>query len=182
MNVVVALGTRQRLLAERDMEAARSRTTATGIWLTYLIHLALTLVAALNGWWPIPAPFGLAATGGSALILFGAFLFLAGSLSFGSIERMSGRLNNRLVTDGIYRWSRNPQNSGWCCFLLGVAVAGRSGWSLLMAVAFWLSFVAYVRTEERQLERQFGAAYRRYLERSHRYFGPYRNDADSERA
>ena len=104
----------------------------------------------------------------------GIVLFTAGTISFGSYGRMSGIVNGKLVTTGVYRWSRNPQNVGWMMFLLGISILGQSGLAFLLAGLFWVGFVAYVRKEERQLEEQFGGPYLDYLERTHRYLGTSR--------
>lgn len=108
------------------------------------------------------------------LILVGTVIFSAGIWSFRSFKRMSGLDNSKLVTSGIYQWSRNPQNVGWFLFLLGTAVLGRSGLALLLAGLFWGLFVFYVRLEEQYLGKVFDEKYHRYMQWSHRYFGPPR--------
>lgn len=82
--------------------------------------------------------------------------------------------SSRLITGGIYRWSRNPQNVGWTLFLVGMALLRTSGLVLLLAVLFWVSFRMYLPLEEQLLERIFGDAYRTYRSQTHRYLGPLR--------
>ena len=175
LNAVVAYWGRKRLNAERGRREPLSVFTSTAVWLSYLIHLAMTLLAAGFGVWPahLPALFRLGF--GSVAAGLGVVLLAAGTISFGSFGRVSGRVNSELVTDGIYRWSRNLQNVGWMMILLGISILGQSGLALLLAGLFWVGFEAYVRKEERQLEAQFGGQYLDYLDGTHRYFGPSRS-------
>ena len=104
-------------------------------------------------------------------MIVGAVLYLAGIGAFGSFKRMSGLDSSRLVTTGIYAWSRNPQNVGWALFLLGFGVAARSGVALLLAGLFWLAFRSYLPLEEEMLRQRFGSEYEKYCKRVRRYFG-----------
>ena len=104
-------------------------------------------------------------------MIVGAVLYLAGIGAFGSFQRMSGLDSSRLVTTGIYAWSRNPQNVGWTLFLVGFGVAARSGVALLLAGLFWLAFRSYLPLEEEMLRQRFGSEYEEYCKRVRRYFG-----------
>ena len=154
-----------------------SPASVIGVWVLYVSHFAVTAVAAATSRWPLPLNDTIAVAAGVAFLGAGSFLFIAGLVSFRSFRRMSGMDTSALVTSGAYRWSRNPQNVGWALFLVGIALVGRSGLGLLLAAAFWVSFRAYVPAEERFLERIFGAEYRDYLARSHRYLGLPRGPA-----
>lgn len=148
-----------------------SPLTTVGVWVLYVSHLGVTGAAAATSRWPLPLHHTIAAVCGTALAGVGAFLTLAGIFSFRSFRRMSGMDTSTLVTTGAYRWSRNPQNVGWVLVLVGIALIGRSGLALLMAALFWAAFRGYVVAEEAFLERIFGAEYRDYRARSHRYLG-----------
>lgn len=161
---------------ERSSQETRSAATAAGVWAVYLSHLSLTVAASVAGTASIPLhPL---IQWGVGLFLFGAgiVLFWLGVWSFRSFERVSGLDADTLVTTGIYRWSRNPQNVGWGVFLFGMALLGQSGLALLLAALFWLVFIVYVRMEERYLEHVFGDQYRQYMRWSRRYFGPPQKD------
>ncbi len=162
----------KRVLKEHGQAKGLSVSTVIAVWLVYGGHLGLTAVAATWGLWPLPVNSGITFTIGFLLSGIGVLLFVSGIAAFGSFQRMNGRLHNRLVTNGIYRWSRNPQNVGWVLFLLGLSTAGKSGFALLLTAIFWMRLESYFLEEERQLEGYFGEEYRRYLEQSHRYFGP----------
>lgn len=175
--VVLGAGCILRVRAELLREARLSGVTFVSVWLLYTAHFAITLAAAATSRWPLPlSPVG-ARVAGVLLVGVGALLFVGGIVSFRSFRRMSGLDTSRLVTNGAYRWSRNPQNVGWALFLVGIAFAGRSGLALLMAGVFWVTFRAYVSAEEAFLSRTFGEAYRDYCASTHRYLGPPRRPA-----
>ncbi len=146
--------------------------TVAAVWVLYSLHFGLTLIAAVGSTWLLPLPPPLSVAGGFLLLLIGAAAYIAAAVSFRSLKRMSGMDSSRLITGGIYRWSRNPQNVGWALFLVGMALLRTSGLVLLLAVLFWVSFRMYLPLEEQLLERIFGDAYRAYRSRTHRYFGP----------
>ena len=75
----------------------------------------------------------------------------------------------RIVTDGPYRWIRNPMYLGHLLFLAGLALLLQSwiGAAVLAFHAVW--FDGRVREDERRLEALFGDPYREYLRRSRRW-------------
>lgn len=82
---------------------------------------------------------------------------------------MSQGMPERLVEDGVYRWSRNPMYTGHLLFLSGLAVATRSplaagllGWHIN-----W--FAGRVRADEDRLRARFGPAYDEYCARTPRW-------------
>jgi protein-S-isoprenylcysteine O-methyltransferase Ste14 len=149
----------------------RSSASAVSVWVIYLLHLAIVIVSSVRMLWPVPIPWGPALVAGGVLLVGGVTLCAAGMWKFGSVRRMFGRDHSRLITDGIYAWSRNPQNVGWILAQFGISLMGRSGLALLMSTVFAVIFLIYVRHEERHLENVFGDEYRDYLGRSHRFVG-----------
>lgn len=147
---------------------------AAGAWLIWLVYLSFTAVTASIAWagaWPLPIePWAAWAMGGGAL-LGGLALLAGGAWEFGSLGRMSGRDNGRLIRSGIYRWTRNPQNIGWGAALLGMAILGRSVAALGLAVFFGLAFYLYCPVEERYLAGVYGEEWERYAAATHRFFG-----------
>lgn len=68
-----------------------------------------------------------------------------------------------LVTDGPYRFSRNPGYVAMFLVFAGIALAGDSAWlALLLGVFAVVMRYGVVAREERYLERKFGADYLRY--------------------
>ena len=75
-----------------------------------------------------------------------------------------------LLTDGPYRFTRNPMYVALLALAAGIALLCNSAWMLfgLFPAAIVLRFGVIAR-EERYLERKFGDAYRRYLGRVRRW-------------
>ncbi len=75
-----------------------------------------------------------------------------------------------LVTDGVFRWSRNPMYLGMVSIVCGIAwIEGSlSPWIAAVALAVLLDRLFIVR-EERMLEATFGAAYGQYRRRVRRW-------------
>jgi protein-S-isoprenylcysteine O-methyltransferase Ste14 len=75
-----------------------------------------------------------------------------------------------LVTDGIFRRTRNPLYVGVSVALCGIALIFALDWMLVLIVpSCVILHFAVVRREESYLEGKFGEAYRRYKERVPRY-------------
>lgn len=75
----------------------------------------------------------------------------------------------RLVTDGPFRYRRNPIYLADMLILLGIAELMRNVWLVLLTPVFgllvtWLAILP----EEQHLEARFGDAYRAYKERTRR--------------
>ncbi len=178
MAVIAGLGLWSLARSWREYHSSqqtRSLPSAVGVWAVYLSHLAMTIAASFQGTWPLGLP-QVVGWLGLLLMVLGALMFVLGIWSFHSFQRVSGLEADALVTGGIYRWSRNPQNVGWGFFLAGMAVLGQSALALLLAALFWAVFIAYVPMEERYLQEVFGEEYRRYMRWSHRFLGPPRNN------
>ncbi len=68
-----------------------------------------------------------------------------------------------LITDGPYRFSRNPSYVSLTLLYLGVGIILNNGWILLFVVPVLLVMDLWVvRKEERHLETEFGEDYLRY--------------------
>lgn len=76
-----------------------------------------------------------------------------------------------LVTDGPYRWSRNPIYLGLVLVYGAAALALNIAWPLILLPAVLLSLhVLVIRREEALLARLFGDTYRDYARRVRRWF------------
>ena len=70
---------------------------------------------------------------------------------------------NTIVTDGAYRYSRNPTYVSLTLLHIGVALVLGSVWVLLMVIpAVLLTHRGVILREERYLEAKFGQEYLRY--------------------
>ena len=101
--------------------------------------------------------------------LFIAFLGLA--LSFRAGVDFATTPLDKLVTTGAYRISRHPIYFGTFLYFAGTGIACAS-WVFLLCAAIWMtSFHFGVKDEERFLLKQYGDAYREYMERTPRWIG-----------
>ncbi|MDZ4673855.1 MAG: isoprenylcysteine carboxylmethyltransferase family protein [Gemmatimonadota bacterium] len=131
-----------------------------------LIYLAgLGLGMLLERWWPLPfLPVG-------AQRPLAAVLFLAGLVLIPALRAMD-RVGTRpepwkpsraLVTDGPYRFTRNPMYLGFTFVYLAATAMANSGWSLAMLPAVLLVMLyGVILREERYMEARFGEAYQAY--------------------
>ena len=75
-----------------------------------------------------------------------------------------------IVTDGAFRYSRNPTYMSLTLLYVGLAFVIGSLWVLLMVVpAVAITHWGVVLREERYLESKFGEEYRRYAQRVRRW-------------
>jgi protein-S-isoprenylcysteine O-methyltransferase Ste14 len=96
-----------------------------------------------------------------ALFIY-AFWFLGRDNSYGA--------QHGLVTRGIYRWSRNPQNLMLIVVYGCLAVVADSAPTYLFCAAMVAVYALMVLAEEPWLEATYGAPYRRYRSRVPRFF------------
>lgn len=115
-------------LARVRHEFARERTlSVTSGVLVWFVYLGLTALVSYYAWrslWALPITQPLLTLVGTLLSLLGALLFGLAVYQFRSLSRMSGQKEDDLITGGVYRYSRNPQNVGWLLLLLGVSLLG----------------------------------------------------------
>lgn len=108
---------------------------------------------------------------GVAFCLTGLLFFFGSLVSFGRSFRVGIDDENpdKLVTAGVFAWSRNPIYVAFWLILLGQFLV-LPNWLLLvyLAAATWL-FHRQVRREEAYLAERYGAAYADYCGRVRRY-------------
>jgi protein-S-isoprenylcysteine O-methyltransferase Ste14 len=110
---------------------------------------------------------------GSAVAVGGLLLSLAG---YWALQRRGADVGPAqpvtvLVTDGVFKWTRNPIYLGMWIALSGIALAFSLDWLLILIVpASVIVNLAAVRPEEIYLENKFGRAYRDFQRRVPRYF------------
>ncbi len=149
-------------------------TPGPGSWQSYVfwplfrgLNLLCVVMAALDTAGYLGLPVWLRGTALAALIastgLFVyAFRVLGRDNSYGA--------KDGLVIDGIYRWSRNPQNAMLIVVYACLAVATDGAATYLLCVAMMAVYFLMVLCEEPWLEKAYGAPYRRYCRRVPRFF------------
>ena len=74
-----------------------------------------------------------------------------------------------LMTDGPYKWSRNPMLTGTYLYYIGVLIAVWSVWSLIVFAVIATVMMLQVRSEEKRLEADFGQEYLDYKKKVRRF-------------
>jgi protein-S-isoprenylcysteine O-methyltransferase Ste14 len=77
----------------------------------------------------------------------------------------------KIVTRGIYRFSRHPIYVTEVMLLLGTSIASASWIFLLFPIIVGVGAVYFIKIEEAQCLGHYGAAYREYMDRTPRWIG-----------
>jgi protein-S-isoprenylcysteine O-methyltransferase Ste14 len=129
-----------------------------------LLHFALP-----GAYWNV----GPARWAGLPFALLGTLLVLLSVRRFGALGTTLRPFEepSLLVTQGGFRFSRNPMYAGMGLALVGAAIMLGSATPLLV-IPLYVAIVQvrFIAHEERVLERRFGAAYRDYRRRVRRWF------------
>ncbi|MDP6706281.1 MAG: isoprenylcysteine carboxylmethyltransferase family protein [Alphaproteobacteria bacterium] len=140
-----------------------------------LIYLAFILAGIGLDWlWPAPlVPGWLRWPLGGVLIGLGLAIAVAAMLRFRSAgtDVRPHKPSTAVVTDGLYRFTRNPMYVALAIGQAAIAVAADSLW-VLAGLAPALAVVRYgvIAREERYLEAKFGREYLDYKARVRRWF------------
>ena len=77
--------------------------------------------------------------------------------------------DHRLVTSGPYRWTRNPLYSAGAALVIGLGLISASAFLLVGALVALALVRVRLPSEEAELEKRFGPAYRDYVRRTGRF-------------
>ena len=123
-------------------------------------------------WFAVPGGSTVQWVLAGALILIGLGLAAAGIRDFSRAGTPvpTNAPTRALVTTGIHGWTRNPIYLGMFLVYGGIAIGGRSPWTLVLTLplAITMSYGVVAR-EEAYLERRFGDAYLDYKARVRRW-------------
>lgn len=117
----------------------------------------------------VPNPFSYF---GITLILLGLGLSMAGSRKFSQVGTNIKTFNDPdvLVTNGLFKISRNPMYLGFVLALFGLGIFMGSVSAILPAVVFAIVTDRwYVVFEEKAMKNKFGSAYEDYQKRTRRW-------------
>jgi protein-S-isoprenylcysteine O-methyltransferase Ste14 len=117
----------------------------------------------------IPAPWSYL---GAGLIVLGIAMAASGSVLFkrAGTPVIPFEPSTALVTNGLYRFTRNPMYLGLVVSLIGAAVLfGTLSPFIPIPIFIWIIRTQFIRAEERFLEEIFGAEYLAYKSRVRRW-------------
>ena len=108
---------------------------------------------------------------GMVLCALGLLIFLLALISFGSAWRVGidESKSDKLVTDGIFAYSRNPIFLFMNMYFVGVFLVYPTVLFLLFFVGFAIGVHRQILNEERFLRGKFGGAYEEYCKKTRRY-------------
>jgi protein-S-isoprenylcysteine O-methyltransferase len=107
---------------------------------------------------------------GVVIVLFGQFLrsaaMIKASSNFSHMVAFRKLVDHRLVTDGVYRWSRHPSYAGFFYWALGTQLVLQNPFSFFVFWALLMRFFSSrIKAEERSLVSFFGQDYDSYRNR-----------------
>jgi protein-S-isoprenylcysteine O-methyltransferase Ste14 len=102
---------------------------------------------------------------GLIIYLFGIFFTIVAILNFATSPK------DKVITKGLYRFTRNPTYIGMILMQIGVGVACSSWLYLLLAVALMFLLNANLSAEERYCLYKYGDNYRKYKNSTPRWIG-----------
>ncbi|MDJ0867236.1 MAG: isoprenylcysteine carboxylmethyltransferase family protein [Myxococcota bacterium] len=142
---------------------------ALASWLFIEVTMLGPLLLGILDWNGWVVPTGLRAVAGGILVPagFGVGLAAMRQLTVAASFGMQGRL----LTSGLYRYSRNPQCVGFIAGYLGFALLCSSLLAFVTAVLLSVELGLSPFAEEPWLRERFGQAYRDYARRVPRFLG-----------
>jgi protein-S-isoprenylcysteine O-methyltransferase Ste14 len=109
---------------------------------------------------------------GTAWFYAGLPIYLLGLIAYAMVlVGFATTPPDKLITKGIYRYSRNPMQLSHFPIFLGVGIATASWVFLLISVVYVLMPLLWVKAEERHCLKYYGDAYREYMKRTPRWIG-----------
>lgn len=103
---------------------------------------------------------------GILCMLFGLTVWFIGAVKSEMDKHIT---ENKLKTDGIYAWGRNPMYSGWMFLIFGMTLMWHNLWLLLVFPINWLIMTLVLKqTEEKWLRNLYGDAYEQYCRKVNR--------------
>lgn len=154
---------------ERSIWPPKSYGSSTPIvvWGVTSILFGAIIALGIIGWGEVRIGWLLRFGLGPLLILLGNLAVWSEVFKFGMPQ--TGGAVGQLKTDGLYRYSRNPQYVADVAILIGWALLSTSVVALPAIVAGIVLLLVAPLTEEKWLENQYGSAYLDYKATVRRY-------------
>lgn len=161
---------------EDDMDIDKSSANIR-VWppLAFIVGLVFGYLIDCFSWWTIGIPLGHwleRAIGWTALVAGFAIMMTAiGLFKKAGTETEPWKQVSAFVTEGVYRWTRNPMYLGMCLIYVGVAFLSDSLVTLLLLapVFFWVTREV-IEKEEAFMAARFGEPYLAYKASTRRWF------------
>ena len=103
---------------------------------------------------------------GTILIISGIFIWFIGAVRSDMDDHIE---SNKLKTNGIYAWVRNPMYSGWWIAFAGITLMWHNIWMLVLPVINWIIMtITLINSEEKWLLDLYGTEYETYKSKVNR--------------
>jgi len=103
---------------------------------------------------------------GVLLIILGIYIWIQGAIKSKIDDNI---LKNKLVTTGIYSYTRNPLYTSFIFIFTGILFIMNNLWLLILPFIYWLLLTIFmINTEEKWLLNLYGKEYKDYCERVNR--------------
>jgi len=151
-----------------DFTAEFSRTQKYVLRSFHIIYLLLVIYSIF-----VPLKLG------TAWFYAGLPIYLVGLISYAMVwVGFATTPPDKLVTKGIYRYSRHPMVLSTIILFLGIGIATASWIFLLLPVVYMITpLLRMVEAEERHCLKYYGDAYREYMKRTPRWIGIPKSEA-----
>jgi protein-S-isoprenylcysteine O-methyltransferase Ste14 len=109
---------------------------------------------------------------GTAWFYAGLPIYLLGLISYAMVwVGFATTPPDKLITKGIYRYSRNPMQLSQVVIFLGAGIATASWVFLLLSAVYMIVPLLWVEAEERHCLKFYRDAYREYMNKTPRWLG-----------
>jgi protein-S-isoprenylcysteine O-methyltransferase Ste14 len=154
-------------------------------WFGSMVHVVMYAVhgmfSSLLVWGTSTVPaLGMGSGVGIALMVIGLGIMVYAMDLLRTFSRWLGNDTPGLKTNGLYRFSRNPQFVGYGIFILGFIVAWWTPPGLIAFVTYAMLAYSVARMEEEHLTRVYGQPYLNYCVRVPRFIGFPRKEIRSQ--
>ena len=139
---------------------------ALGLGVAWYLNRQLTFeIDGAGASWPQIALGAALLVAGLALIVWGARTLLRANTAL-----RPDRPASRLVTEGPFRFTRNPIYLGFTASYVGIAVVANAAWPIVLLPAVLIALtVTAIEHEESHLQTTFGDAFSNYSARVRRW-------------
>ncbi len=139
------------------------------VWVPTFALFGTLIALGVIGWGQMELPVWMRYGLGIPIIVLSNIVVWSAVRGFGIAQ--TGGAQGTLKTDGLYRYSRNPQYVADACMILGWLLLSSSVAALLVGAAAITVLLFAPHAEESWMKERYGEAYEAYLKVTPRFFG-----------
>ncbi len=106
---------------------------------------------------------------GIILIVFGLIVMVLGMVNFGKFTRTMGTDTKKLITGGLYKFTRNPQYVGYGIAIIGFNIAWYTILSVIAVITYFIMIYITIIIEEKNLLRIYGKEFEEFCTKTPRF-------------